>query len=551
MSAHVVKAFRLVVLLGIAAASAAPHVLIFLVDDLGYGDLGFTGHPTTRTPRLDALAHEGRRLRTWYSAYPVCSASRTALLTGRQPPRVGMVGVLNSLSSNGLPRAERPLADELRESPAAYATLALGKWHQGQTKPYLPAARGFDEFLGLPYRSTTARPRVAVHARRQRRGRRRRRRRRTRPRGLGLGPQLPLPLISQADGTTTIIEQPTDLVPLTARSSSTARSTSSRAAVGATRVCMVRFGHVHTATPDIPRRQYAGCAFVNATARGAFGDALAEVDWAVGQMMAAIAALGADANTLALFVSDNGPAMRWGLSAGSAGPFVGAGARYANGTAYTNTAKGSTWEGGVRMPAFARWPGVLAPASRSDTVVSSLDVLPSVLRLAGLAASAVAPLDGGEPLADALLWNASDARGRDDGTSAPTRHAFLPLYNEPVIANASTRIFAARMGSLKAHWITSPGLAPSDAGWTPAAEELEHDPPLVFDVDADPAEAFPVAADDLPPGALDAFASAKAAYEAQLAPTAIDPAWGYEWALCCGYGCEMDDCECECENLPI
>ena len=102
------KAFRPVVLLA-AAASAAPNVLIFLVDDLGYGDLGFTGHPTTRTPRLDALAHEGRRLRTWYSAYAVCSASRTALLTGRQPPRVGMVGVLNSLSSNGLPLAERTL----------------------------------------------------------------------------------------------------------------------------------------------------------------------------------------------------------------------------------------------------------------------------------------------------------------------------------------------------------------------------------------------------------------------------------------------------------
>ena len=536
----------------VAAASAAPHVLVFLVDDLGYGDLGFTGHPTTRTPRLDALAHEGRRLRSWYSAYPVCSASRTALLTGRQPPRVGMVGVLNSLSSGGLPLAERTLADELRESPAAYATLALGKWHQGQTKPYLPAARGFDEFLGLPYSvddgtgfaspcAPAAGGAAAGVAAAD-----------GEPRRVGLGPQLPLPLLSQAGGATTIVEQPTDLVPLTARLVNRSIDFVARAAAAA-RPAFVwfAFGHVHTATPDIPARQYAGCPFVNATARGPFGDALAEVDWAVGALMDAVAALGADANTLALFVSDNGPALRWGLSAGSAGPFVGAGARYANGTRYTNTAKGSTWEGGVRMPAFARWPGVIAPASRSDTVVSSLDVLPSVLRLAGLAASAVAPLDGGESLADALLWNASDARGRDDGTSAPTRHAFLALYNEPVIANASTRIFAARMGALKAHWITSPGLAPSDAGWTPAAEEAEHDPPLVFNVDADPAEAFPIAAEDLPPGTLDNFASAKAAYEAGLAPTAIDPTWGYEWALCCGYGCEMDDCECACENLPI
>ena len=433
--------------------------------------------------------------------------------------------------------------------------------HQGQQPQYLPRERGFDVFHGLPFSvddgegfasqcdQVEARvPELAQHT--------------NTAAGdvaswqppLKLGPSLPLPLIRQSANESVIEEQPANLVPLTAKWWNTTREFlrgGSGDRSGAPKFAYIAFGHVHTATPDIPARQYAGCPFVNATARGPFGDALAEVDWAVGALMDAVAALGADANTLALFVSDNGPAMRWGLSAGSAGPFVGAGARYANGTRYTNTAKGSTWEGGVRMPAFARWPGVIAPASRSDTVVSSLDVLPSVLRLAGLAASAVAPLDGGESLADALLWNASDARGRDDGTSAPTRHAFLALYNEPVIANASTRIFAARMGALKAHWITSPGLAPSDAGWTPAAEEAEHDPPLVFNVDADPAEAFPIAAEDLPPGTLDNFASAKAAYEAGLAPTAIDPAWGYEWALCCGYGCEMDDCECACENLPI
>ena len=80
-------------------------ILLMFVDDLGYGDLGFTGNPSSHTPALDRFAAEGRRLTNWYSGYPVCSASRTALLTGRQPPRVGMVGVINSLTAAGLPPA--------------------------------------------------------------------------------------------------------------------------------------------------------------------------------------------------------------------------------------------------------------------------------------------------------------------------------------------------------------------------------------------------------------------------------------------------------------
>ena len=120
------------------------------------------------------------------------------------------------------------------------------------------------------------------------------------------------------------------------------------------------------------------------------------------------------------------------------------------------------------MPAFAVWPGVIAPGSISRTLVSSLDVLPSIWRLAGLG-SPPRRLDGTESLADALLAAEDDA---------PTRHAFLPFYNNPTIANASTEIFAARMGSLKAHWITSPGLAKSVDGFTPTAEVWVHDPPL-------------------------------------------------------------------------
>ena len=110
----------------VGAAAKQPHIVMLFVDDLGYGDLGFTGHPSTQTPNLDKLAALGKRLTSWYSAYPVCSASRAALLTGRQPPRVGMPGVINSLSAAGLPLNETTVADYLRSG--GYQTLAIGKW---------------------------------------------------------------------------------------------------------------------------------------------------------------------------------------------------------------------------------------------------------------------------------------------------------------------------------------------------------------------------------------------------------------------------------------
>ena len=604
-----------------------PNVMLFFTDDLGYGNLQTTGDPSASTPSLAALAAQGKRLSNWYSGYPVCSASRSALLTGRQPPRVGMVGVINSLSAAGLPLTEVTLADEMRA--AGYATLALGKWHQGQLPKYLPTARGFDEFLGVPVsvddamgflspcadrRHQTAddagaeaaaaqayaaverprssadvcvclpspRPRLANPARTLPAalvdpplptcailraphglclGSRRRR-------GSGLGPLLPLPLLRQvaALNVSEIVEQPTDLRMLTARLLAHAR-----AFVKAERerpfLVYMAFGHVHVATENIsPDRQYSGCAFAGRTPR-AFHDGLAEVDAAVGDLVHEIGALGLANNTLTLFTSDNGPSLRWQGGAGGVGSFVGASARFANGSAYTNTGKGSTWEGGIRMPALAHWPGVITPLSTSYDVVSTLDVLPSLLHLVGRPQPSRI-LDGTLALAHALLATAADAAADAadaadaavavsaaaavSGTRAgdpPPR--FLPFYNEPAYANASTRIFAARYGRYKLHWITSPGLGGGLLPYSSPVPEAVHTPrPLIYDVTADPAEAFPLGDAELPPTLLRDAAAAKAAYEDGLHPTAIDPAWGYEHAICCGIGC-TPPCQCQCEHVPL
>lgn len=126
-----------------------PNVVLFFVDDLGYGDVGFTGHPTTLTPQIDQLAYSGKVLTTWYSACPVCSCSRASLMTGRQWSRMGIPGVFSQTTDSGLPLNETTLATQLKE--AGYATGACGKWHLGQREAYLPAARGFDAYLGIPF----------------------------------------------------------------------------------------------------------------------------------------------------------------------------------------------------------------------------------------------------------------------------------------------------------------------------------------------------------------------------------------------------------------
>lgn len=345
-------------LAGLRPPRERPNILLLFVDDLGYGDLGFTGHPTTHTPTLDRLASAGKRLTTWYSAYPVCTSSRTALMTGRQPSRVGMPGVINSLSAAGLPLSEVTLADDLRI--LGYQSMALGKWHLGQQPQYLPIARGFDAFLGLPFsvddgeglvypvscgapnETTVDRPETGRSINGQ-------------LPGVVLGPSLPLPLIRQErhKNISMIIEQPTNLRLLTSRLTDAAVDFTSSLPPDQPFLLYYAFGHVHTATPNIDPesnayegKQYANCDAYGNTRRGLFGDALSEVDAAVDRLVGVHGHISQNlhlsANTLTLFMSDNGPSVRWGLAAGSVGPFVGQSAVLKDGTPYTNTGKGST-----------------------------------------------------------------------------------------------------------------------------------------------------------------------------------------------------------------
>ena len=362
-------------LLGSAASVSAlraplvkPNIVMLFVDDLGYGDTGFNGHPTTVTPNIDSLAWNGKILTTWYSGCPVCSCSRASLMTGRQWSRMGIPGVFGPTVSSGLPLNETTVADQL--SAAGYATGAVGKWHLGQRSAYLPAARGFDEYLGIPYSDDMGEARASLCSRS---GMRVPPGKPTEdvlaPSGMRVSPGKPtedvlapyveaglapapsrnesndpagnfLPLVSQkktADGgvNTTVVEQPLDFSTLSQKYADFATSFIRDHSEDPFFLYMP-FSHVHTTAGNQPEKQFCGCDFKNASKRGAFGDALAEVDWIVGKTVAALKANGLEKNTLILFTGDNGPWLVQGSSGGSTGLLSG---RFAG---YWNVGKGST-----------------------------------------------------------------------------------------------------------------------------------------------------------------------------------------------------------------
>jgi arylsulfatase len=237
---------------------ARPNIIFILCDDLGYGDLGCYGS-RIRTPNLDRMASEGVRFTNFCSADPVCSPSRAALLTGRYPTRVGVPRVFFPQDTDGLSLDETTLADTLKRS--GYRTMAIGKWHLGRPKPYLPTSRGFDHYFGIPYSNDMA-PRV---------------------------------LMRDAD----VIEQTADLDTLTARYTQEATRFIDDAKGGPFFLYMP-----HT-YPHIPLG--ASPRFRGKSAEGLYGDVVEEVDWSVGEVLGKLKRNGLDRNTLVMFSSDNGP----------------------------------------------------------------------------------------------------------------------------------------------------------------------------------------------------------------------------------------------------
>lgn len=341
-----------------ARAARPPNFVILLADDLGYGDLGCYGSKTIATPRIDRLAAEGTRFTDFYVAAPFCSPSRAALLTGRLPARCGVPYVLFPAEHTGLPPDEITIAEVLKQR--GYATACIGKWHLGWDRAFRPARQGFDEYFGLPCSNDSnewpvGEPFIQVH---------------------GLEP---LPLV---DGDR-VIEAPVD------QSTLTKRYTERAAAFLRRNKDKPFFLHLPHTMPHIP--QYASEKFAGRSQGGLYGDCVEELDWSTGVILDTLKELGLEQNTLVIFTSDNG-APRITTGAARKGRFGERGSGGDNGP--LRAGKGTTFEGGLRVPCIAWWPGRVPAGRVVSEPLTALDLLPTFAALAGAPPPSDRRLDG-------------------------------------------------------------------------------------------------------------------------------------------------------------
>jgi uncharacterized sulfatase len=330
-------------------SARSPNIVIILADDLGYGDLGCYGHPRFKTPNIDLMAVEGVRMTQFNTPMPFCAPTRAALLTGRYPFRFGLTTNPDPESSPAsdavaLRADEIILAELLRK--AGYATGMVGKWHLGHKTPeQLPKRRGFDEYLGVPYSNDMR----------------------------------PVRLLENE----TQVEYPVVQATLTRRYTERALRFIER---NRQRPFFLYFAHA------MPHKPLACSeAFYKKSGTGLYGDALAELDWSVGQVLGRLKGLSLDDRTFVVFSSDNGP---W--FGGSTGGLRGM--------------KSTTWEGGYRVPCIARWPGRVPAGKVCRELAVTMDLFATALAAAGVAPPADRVIDGRDLLP---VWSGSARSGRE------------------------------------------------------------------------------------------------------------------------------------------
>ena len=420
-----------------ASLPEKPNVIIFYGDDVGYGDLNTYGHPTSSTPNLDRMAREGMRMLQFYSAAPVCSPSRASLMTGRLYPRTGVYsGNASSNHSTGL-SVFNPYSVggmNLSEITVAQMLKPLG---------YATGALG-KWHLGIGENGKYL------------------------PSNRGFDSYFGVPMtqnecISNAGGrgfgpcpimhNDTVAIQQADVKDIDAAYVQNAKDfiTTHQA-----KPFFFYFASHHTHMP-----QFAADSFLNSTLRGLFGDSLAELDWSVGQILDHLVTLGLQNQTLVVFSADNGPELSDVELGGEQGPL--------------KCGKGTTWEGGVREPAIFWWPSVIAPGTVSYALGSTLDLSVTAVSLAGGKPPTDRPIDGYD-LTEVLMG---------ESKTGPRDHMFY---------YSGHMLMAFRLQQYKLHFWTK------GSHCKPTYHDVDcwngtltpHDPPLLFDLEQDVKERFPL-----------------------------------------------------------
>ncbi len=411
------------------AAALRPNIVLIFVDDMGYGDLGCYGNKRNKTPNIDRLAAEGLRWTSFYSSGAVCVPSRTGLMTGRHP-------ALFAAGRNNLAKVrDKLMASMLKKQ--GYATAILGKWHLAgypqdfSKSPMHPLECGFDYHFGTPGSNDVPAP----PGKRQTRN-----------------------LFDACDKFTfkvplirgrKLIEVPADQELLTKRYTQEAVKW-----IGTNKEKPFFLYLAHN-MPHAP--VFASKAFQGRSKGGRFGDTVEEIDWSVGQVMKAIKEAGIDENTLVVFTSDNGPWSMFGPHGGTAKPLRGE--------------KGTSWEGGYRVPGIFRWPSKIKPGEVGG-LAANLDLY-----------ATFATLSGGDQPKGLQGFISKDISGvLLRGAASPRKKWFY-----------SSGAIAFRSGNYKMHLSTKNRSSNPD---TRAREPIrKHDPHLLYDLSTDIGEQNNIAAD--------------------------------------------------------
>ncbi|XP_030271047.1 N-acetylgalactosamine-6-sulfatase [Sparus aurata] len=429
----------------------SPNIIILLMDDMGWGDLGVFGQPSKETPNLDAMAAQGMLFPNFYSANPLCSPSRAALLTGRLPVRNGFY-TTNAHARNaytpqeivgGISKDEILLPQMLKKK--GYASKIVGKWHLGHRPQYLPLEKGFDEWFGAPNchfgpYNNSFRPNIPVYKNREMVGR--------------FYEEFQIDRKTGESNLTQIyLEEAFDFI--------------------LDQIEMQRPFFLYWAADATHAPVYASKPFLGKSQRGRYGDAVMELDDSIGRLLKALRFLNIENNTFVFFTSDNGAALSSGPhESGSNGPFL--------------CGKETTFEGGMREPAIAWWPGHIKEGTVSFQLANVMDLFTTSLALAGVSPPNDTTLDGLN-LTPVLL-------NQDPGA----------LQNRPIFYYRGNELMAVRLGQYKAHywtWSNSWKQFKTGINFCPGQEvpgvttheQKEHTmQPIIFHLGRDPGEKFPI-----------------------------------------------------------